>query len=141
MSGNRQGFTLLEVIVAMVLIATLGIALFSWITVTLSNLHHTERIFETERANANAIAWLATINPLHEPDGETTLGDTRIIWHATPSAPVRRCQAFSSLVPSIFEAGLYRVRVRIFKGTELISVFDIQRTGWNQTGITPESTL
>ncbi len=140
-SSNRNGFTLLEVIVALTLIATLGITLFSWIYTSLANIHRTERLFQEEAATTNALAWLSTVNPLLQPKGTVTIGDISVSWQSSLIAPIRQCQAPYSLNKSIYQTGLYSLQVTVSEGERHLSSFSVHKAGWIQTGAPPETKL
>lgn len=107
-SPNRkqQGFTLLEAIVAMVLIATTGMALFSWINsniITLNRIHETN---ERSEATQNILEYMDSINPMLKPEGNAALGSYTIRWKAKPTTLVQDGSAYP-LGTSLFQFALY----------------------------------
>jgi len=79
---RHAGFTLLEAIVAMVLISGAGMALFTWINQNISSLH---RILESNaraEATTNVLEYMTRVNPMLTPEGSTDLESYRLRWIA-----------------------------------------------------------
>lgn len=136
--GNNKGFTLLEVIVSLALIATLGIALFTWINNSLANINRTKRLFQQEQATANALAWLTMLNPSLNPEGAITLGDEKILWKSTLIAPTRPIQTPFSADKGLYQVALYSLQVKIMIEEQEIYSFSIRKAGWEQTVLQPK---
>lgn len=67
---RQAGFGMIEAVVALVLFALVGSALFAWIN---SNLEAAARLRQRDSAQSLmefAVAWLQTRNPMVEPNGE-----------------------------------------------------------------------
>ncbi len=127
---GKNGFTLLEMIVAMTLAATLGVAIFAWISTTISSLHRVEENIRHEAALNNAVAFLETLNPMVHPQGEVELGSSRISWTSIPAAPVRRSQSILINTPGFYDVGLFSVRVDVFLEDVRIGQFTVQAVGY-----------
>lgn len=85
----QRGFSLLEAVVAIVLISSAGLALFSWIN---SNLISLERVRETNvrsETTQNALEYMAAVNPMLTPQGKMSLGKIGLAWDAQLIAPVK----------------------------------------------------
>ena len=70
---NRQGmrgFSLLEAIVALAILATAGLALFASMSQSVQMVSRAERAREADSAVRNAVAWIETVNPMQTPQGE-----------------------------------------------------------------------
>lgn len=76
------GFSLLEAIVAMVLISVAGLALFSWINTSFISLNRIQESNARAAAETNALQFLQTINPMQRPSGITTLGRLKLEWRS-----------------------------------------------------------
>lgn len=132
-SQSARGFTLLEVIVALTLAATLGIAIFSWISSTLSNIERIESHTRRETAVANTLGFIQTINPMLQPQGEQELGLYRIEWSAHLVAPIRKSKSLTiNDAPGSYEIGLYTVQTSVFEGKVLAAAFNLQLAGYRQ---------
>lgn len=124
---RRDGFSVVEVLAAIALIAVAMIPLYR-LQQTLANASfRIERTAETLEAKENALAWLETVNPMIEPDGETEIGGWRVAWHAEPVASVPLAEGFRG--PSNYALGLYEVEVSVERGPVRDS-FTIRKLGW-----------
>jgi general secretion pathway protein I len=112
MNSKNAGFSLLEAIVAMVLIATAGLALFSWINTSFISLNRIQAANAQAAAEMNALQFMQTVNPMLTPSGNTTLGRLKIEWQARPASEVRRNVTDSEL-PGPFQVALYDTDVTV----------------------------
>ena len=124
-STNQQGFSLLEAIVALILIATTGMALFSWINTNLITLHHVQQTQQRHEAIRNALAFIDTINPLEKPQGEESVGLYIFRW-----------EAYAVRLPKdgkgLYQLGLYDTEVEVFSDKELLARFTLRQVGFKQ---------
>lgn len=82
--SRQRGFSLLEAVVAMVLISSAGYALFGWIN---SNIMALNRIHETNarsEAMQNTLEYMNGVNPMLKPEGSASLGQYKIRWESKP---------------------------------------------------------
>lgn len=130
---DPHGFTLLEVIVAMTLLATVGMAAFSWINSSLESLGRIEQHNLEQRGSMTALAVLSTVNPMAQPSGVKEVGPFRISWQGSLVEPVQPGK--SSLGgASLYELGLYEMEVVVESGGEQIAHFGVKQVGYHQTG-------
>lgn len=121
---RQAGFTLLEAIVAMVLISGVGMALFSWINQNISSLH---RILESNaraEATTNILEYMGRINPMLTPEGSTDLGSYRLHWIAQPEGNPRDGKSAPFGV-DLYQFALYDARVDV-KRQNGLPWFDIK---------------
>lgn len=84
-SQTRQaGFTLLEAIVALVLISTAGLALFSWINGNIMALTRIQDANARSEATVNILEYMDRVNPMLTPEGDTRLGEYTMHWRSRP---------------------------------------------------------
>lgn len=128
---KQQGFTLLEAIVALILITTTGMTLLNWINTNLITLGRAQQAYQRHEAIRNALAFMEKVNPYEKLHGEETLGTYQLAWksHAvelpkTGLTPVGN--------PSIFEIGLYDTEVQIKSSKLLIAQFTLRQVGFKQ---------
>lgn len=111
-SRRQSGFSLLEAIVAMVLISIAGMALFSWINTSFIGLNRIQESNARAAAETNALQYLQTINPMSQPNGATVLGRLKLEWRSRavtePQANLNDAGA-----PGPFMVALYEVEVTI----------------------------
>lgn len=105
--GVQRGFSLLEAIVALVLIAGVGMALFGWINANLLGLARVADVSARAEATQNALEYMHSVNPMATPTGEARLGSYALRWAAEPvSVLVDRTS-------SLYQLRLYRTRVQV----------------------------
>jgi general secretion pathway protein I len=110
--GRPRGFALLEAIVALTLLAGVGMALFAWIQ---QNLQDASRLRQREleaRLLISAQSLVQTVEPMGRPEGALDAGDLRVQWRAEIVEPTRRNQPFSDEAVGPFRMGLYRLDVQ-----------------------------
>ncbi len=112
MKAVAKGFSLLEAIVAMVLIATAGLALFAWINGSFLSLERIQSANARALAETNALQFMQTINPMKTPIGKTSLGNLAVEWNSRPLTPPRS-NLGSGEGPGPFTMALYEIDVSI----------------------------
>lgn len=115
MQARKQlGFTLIEAIVALVLIGTTGMALFGWINTNITTLN---RVQETNAANAatiNVLEYMNSINPMISPEGQANLGAYRLSWKAETVMEPRDGAGYPYGI-SLYQLGLYQTKITVQK--------------------------
>jgi len=111
---RQQGFTLLEAIVAMVLIAGAGMALFSWINTNIISLSRVQEINAQAEAQANVLAYMDTVNPMMMPEGKAELGSYRLQWKAEAVTAVQDGANYPYGI-SLYQLALYRTAIQVEK--------------------------
>jgi len=112
--AREGGFTLLEAIVAMVLVGTAGVALFDWVNTSLATMRRIEDANGRADATANVLEFMEHVNPMLRSEGRATLGPYAIEWRSQPLAsPVDGVNYPSG--PSIYQLAMYRTTV-VVKG-------------------------
>lgn len=86
--ASARGFSLLEAIVALVVLASAGMALFSWLNSSTGALRRVEDANARSAATVNAVEFMQSVNPMLRPEGRMELGDYNIRWQATPLTTV-----------------------------------------------------
>ncbi len=94
------GFTLLEVIVALTIFATVGLAAFSWLNTSFISLNRISQSSVRTEMLINGLELLRHLNPSLEPDGDFETEDIILTW-----------QSKEQLGPTIHKKGLYIVGV------------------------------
>ncbi len=130
-SSRASGFSLLEAIVALAILAAAGMALFAAMSQSVRMVERAEAARERESAQRNALAWLQTINPAQEPDGQVQLGDVLLRWHAEPLEAPRDAMT-GYLQAGLFQVGLYRVRMALERDQRPLAELEVRRVGYKQ---------
>jgi general secretion pathway protein I len=128
---KQSGFTLLEAIVALVLIASTGVALLNWLNTNLISLQRVQQTQQRHQAVENALMFMETINPLEKPQGRATIGIYQIDWNATAlELPKDGVNSTGGL--GLFQIGLYETEVKVKVKKDLLAHFTLRQVGYNQ---------
>ena len=128
----QSGFSLLEAIVAMVLISVAGLALFSWINTSFIGLNRIQESNARAAAQLNALQFLQTINPMTQPSGSTTLGKLKLDWRSRAiTQPQNNVNDAGS--PGPFTVSLYEVEATIEEPPEVAPYqFSVRLMGYER---------
>ena len=131
MRRAQAGFTLLEALVAIVLMAGAGMALYGWVSTNLQNLG---QVFQAEdRLNVERAAMEAVlaVNPMQQLSGSLDIDLYQVQWEASPIEETRR--GTSTLGGwGGFQIGLYEMQVTVNRGEETISRFSFRHVGYER---------
>lgn len=133
---RQRGFTLLEAIVAMVIVASAGTALFSWLNTNLNTVYRIQQVQERDMAIRLGLEWMETINPSLEPHGSVDFEGYRIHWQGEPVEPPRDGAGLRG-GQSLFQIALYQMLVRVEPPGQAAVEFTLRRTGYEQVRTPP----
>lgn len=126
-----RGFTLMEVVVALMILATSGLMLFAWVN---QNLETASRLRDAQaraQLQIEGVSWLGLVNPSNEPQGERHEGELHLSWTSTLVEPPRNEFSFGGGLVPRWELGLYRVRATLKRGDSGPSVqWEQLLSGW-----------
>jgi len=105
----QRGFGLLEAIVAMVILGTSGLMLFSWLNQNLTTASRLKDAETRARLQLEGAALLSQVNPALEPAGEREQGGLRLRWTSALVEPMRDEYDLGGLLIPRWRIGLYRV--------------------------------
>ncbi len=130
---RQRGFSLLEAIVAMVLIATLGASLFSWLASSQASLYRVNNARLEQTARLNILEYCKALNPMVEQTGEHDFGAYRIRWTSEPLAPLQDGVGSSGGRGNYLFA-LYRLQIQAFQPATRTSWFamDLRQVGYKK---------
>ncbi len=130
-SSRSAGFSLLEAIVALAILAAAGLALFAATAQSMQMISRAENARHSDAALRSALDFLETVNPMESPSGEHDLGDFLLRWHASEvEAP--QDGATGSLQPGFFQVGLYDVRLELWRDGAVVRQASLRRAGFRQ---------
>ncbi len=127
-----RGFSLLEALVALVVLAGAGMALFAWINASLVSLRRVEEANARNEAIANVVEYLQMVNPMLTPRGSAKFGTYEIEWNASPTTATIDGSGYSGV--SLYRLGLYDTVVKAAKPADpawfeiKLSLIGFQRT-------------
>lgn len=108
----QRGFSLLEAVVAMVLISGAGYALFGWINSNIMALNHIHESNARSAATQNILEYMDSVNPMLRPDGNADFGNYRIAWKAKPVTLVQDGTSYPEGV-SLYQLALYETMIEV----------------------------
>ncbi len=131
MIQKQQGFTLLEAIVALVLVATVGMALFNWLNSTLNSLIRVQNAQQRTEAIHNALSFMDTVNPMLTPTGEANIGVYTFQWLATElTPPVDGVNQLGS--QGLYKLALYQTNLTILYEQNPLTSLSLRQVGFEQ---------
>lgn len=138
--GCRQkGFTLIEAIVALVLIGTTGMALFSWINTNITTLNRVQEINAENAATINAVEYMNSINPMTSPEGQANLGPYRLSWEAESDSGPRDGANYPYGL-GLYQLGMYQTKITVQKPDgQFWFAFTLQQVGYKKVRELPLS--
>lgn len=129
---RQAGFSLLEAIVALVLISSMGGALFAWINTELQAVERTQAANAQAQATVNALEFMESVNPMLAPQGEAPLADMTLQWQAKANTPVRDGVSYPQGI-SLYQLAMYDTQVRVSRADgELWFEFTLQQVGYKR---------
>ncbi len=132
----QNGFSLLEAIVALTLISTIGLAIFAWVNGMLITVEKIENNGNRLAIMRNTAEYLSHINIMKQPSGETTMGPYQLRWRSELAAPVKnglnRNSGFNE-----FKIGLYDVNVSVVSDGNKEAQFTLRLTGFHGEEVLP----
>jgi general secretion pathway protein I len=127
---RQQGFGLLEALVAMVILAGSGMALFAWINQNLRDLVRIEQAQARAALQLTAQGLLVGVNPFQEPAGERRVGAVQVRWRGQLISPLRPSFPFAGARSPRWQVGLYRLEVKVTDEVQgLEAEFTLDQTG------------
>ncbi|MDD5274745.1 MAG: prepilin-type N-terminal cleavage/methylation domain-containing protein [Methylovulum sp.] len=126
---KQSGFSLLEAIVALVLLSTSGMALFSWINNTLSGLNHALESTQKMQYRQNALALMQQVNPAVDRTGEIKSAGFTLNWEATAITPLKQ-EIDNHGNPGTYLIGLFDAKVTITTQDNKADEFTLRQVGY-----------
>ena len=107
-----RGFSLIEVIVALVVISSFGAALFVWAGQTLQTASRGAQVQQQAEVERNITELAFALNPVLQPSGEWMTPTYRYRWSAVPSVgPADQVRLIGSVSP--WQVVLYKVQFTV----------------------------
>ena len=128
--ARARGFTLLEAVVALVVFAAAGGALYGLFSANLLALGRSGDVAAQTPVVRHALARLAAVNPWQRQQGEFVVEGFDVAWRARLATPVRAGQgAFAS---SDYDLGLYNVEIEVFQRGQRLGVWQTRLVGYEK---------
>ena len=128
---EQQGFSLLEAIVALTVLATSGVAVFSWFSVTYDGLIRLQEVQARHQLMDDLHAYFSTLNVRSESKQQMRLNGYDVLWQAKLVEPKRVGRGLAGGV-SNFDLGLYSVSISISQDHHLIGEYETRLVGYQK---------
>lgn len=134
--SSQCGFGLLEALVALVLLSSVGFTLLAWVQQNLDTTYRLREFYIEQEARRVALDWVRTLNPMDSPEGETRHRHLRIHWKSTPETQPISQTGYPQGIGK-HEIALYKTKIQVFRPddnlhplvTEEITTIGHQRAG------------
>jgi len=129
---EQGGFSLLEAIVALTLLALSGAALFTWIDSSARNLQRASQATERALVRINALELVANVNPADRPEGKVEAGPFTFRWAARALEPMQDARAYPRGM-SLYQVGLFETTVQVSdRRRGLVEEVTLRQIGWKK---------
>ena len=126
MNSQARGFSLIEVVVAMVLISGAGYAVFAWINTNISSLSRIHEINARSAVTQNILEYMSGVNPMLRPQGTASLGTYTLRWEAKPITLVQEGKG-------LYNLALYDTAIEAVRGDARPALkFNLRLVGYKQ---------
>lgn len=127
--ARQRGFSLLEAIVALTIMATSLLALYAWLSTSTVALNRVQANALSMQDARSAMAVIETINPMLEPSGDRQLPPLELRWKSQPLTQ-RRAGMSRAGTQTQFDFQIYELDVEILRSQKVVREFNVRKTGW-----------
>lgn len=132
---HGTGISLLEMLVALALLAISGTVLFDWLYQVNVRMRHLQEQQTLVLAQMRAVQFLNSVNPALKPQGEQAFADFVLDWTAQVVTPSRKILDAND-TPVATELAVYAVHARLRRPADAAPwvEFDTRLPGWRSLG-------
>ena len=130
--GGEAGFTILESLVAVAIIAATLIPICDMQISLLAKARKQDAIRQQVADMRNGLVLLQAVNVMEQPTGRIVIGSGRFLsWTAVPETRSRRSLQFLQGEGS-FDGGLFRVQAEVKEVAGDRTRFEVEQLGWKK---------
>jgi general secretion pathway protein I len=133
--GVARGYSLLEVLVALVIFTSAGLAAITLLSQGFDTARRLEQAEASARLKLDAMSLLQSINPTSKPVGTLKEGTIELRWESEAVEPETKEFSYGDLIAARWILGLYKVRFEAERG-EATTRWTQLMVGWREI---PES--
>lgn len=123
------GFSLLEVLIALVLISMLGTTLFSWLNSNLININRVKQVNKQILHKDLLFEYAQLINPMQTPQGEESMGIYQIHWQSNISQPILPGM-LNTGITNKSQIGVYQITLQLLNNGKIVSTAELLQSGF-----------
>lgn len=127
-SSGQRGFTLLEAIVALAILAVSALALYAWLNSSLIILKRVDDVYRTAAVVESTIEWVATLDPYVQIKGSETIAGMDVQWQFIPINDALPAYDMSGNL-SVNDAQLFRAKIIVRDEQQVVAQFEIVQLG------------
>lgn len=114
---RQRGFGLLEALVALVLLSSIGFTLLAWVQQNLDGMQRMREFYAVQDARRSLLEWSYRLNPMETPEGEAELGAWQVRWKAQARGePVSQTGYPQGI--GLYDVALYDVELSLYRPPE-----------------------
>jgi len=133
---TAAGFTLIEAIVALVILSAVMIGFYDFLSTALNGAHRMELASFAYDRRTNALELATALNPMDLPEGTLDLGKYRVHWTSHVLGDIRQSSRYP-VGRGIFKVALYRM-IFTFPDDAEVPPIEVTRLGYHRDDI-PQS--
>ena len=120
---HQAGFGLLEALVALVLLSSIGFTLLSWVQQNLDAMQRMKGFYAEQEARRTVAEWAYALNPMEKPDGDVSFGSIRLNWKSERKGEKVTQTGYPQGV-GLYDVALYNVSFAVFRKNESTPWFE-----------------
>ena len=129
---GQAGFTLLEGLVAIALLAGALAAIFTLVGGILDSAHRIGRSNAAVEVKLNAIEAMSAVNPMTQETGQIDLGPYKVLWKSAPISAVTDGTGYPAGI-SIYRVALFESEVAAVEpGGSVLTSFKLRQVGYRR---------
>jgi len=132
-ADTAAGFTLIETIVALVILSAVMIGFYDFLSTALNGAHRMELASVAYDHQINALELATALNPMEKPEGTLDLGRYRVQWTSHPLGDTRQSSGYPA-GQGTFKVALYRM-IFTFPDDAEIPPIEVTRLGYRSDNV------